>query len=230
MTHALYVFDAYGTLFDVHSAAERAVARIEPRWREISEVWRQKQLEYTWVESLAGGPPGGAGGQTGGRPLPDFWELTGRALDVALATYKIAPDLIRPLMLEAYRTLAAYPEVKEVLTALKARGARTAILSNGTAGMLRTAVSAAGIGPLLDAILSVDSVGIYKPDARVYNLVGETFDAAPEEVSFQSSNAWDAAGASGYGFRTVWVNRAGKPREYPDRPVTEVSDLRALLA
>jgi len=211
-----YVFDAYGTLFDVHSAASRNAAAVGPQWERLAEVWRAKQLEYTWVESLMG-------------RHPDFRELTERALDYAMAATGVPGGELRGALLDAYRTLDAYPEVPEILEALKTRGARTAILSNGTPPMLADAVQAAGIGDLLDAVISVEEAGIFKPDRRVYELVEKRLGVPPAGVSFQSSNAWDAAGASAFGFRTVWVNRAGRPREYAGDAVTEVRDLSALI-
>lgn len=216
MPIAAYVFDAYGTLFDVHSAAAGNAAAIGPQWDRLSELWRSKQLEYSWVESLIG-------------RHPDFWELTERALDHAMAAAGVPGGELRAALLDSYRTPTAYPEVPDVLAALKNRGARVAILSNGTPQMLADAVQAAGIGDLLDAVISVEEAGIYKPDRRVYELVGKHLGLPPAGVSFQSSNAWDAAGADAFGFRVVWVNRAGRPREYAGNALTEVSDLSALV-
>ncbi len=211
-----YVFDAYGTLFDVHSAVSRHAAVVGPQWERLSELWRTKQLEYNWVESLIG-------------RHPDFWELTERALDYAMVEAGVPGGELRTELLDSYRSLDAYPEVPEVLEALKTRGARTAILSNGTPQMLADAVQAAGIGDLLDAVISVEEVGIFKPDRRVYELAEKHLGVPPAGISFQSSNAWDAAGASAFGFRAVWVNRIGRPREYAGDPVTEVRDLSALV-
>ena len=216
MPIAAYVFDAYGTLFDVHSAASRHAGAVGPQWERLAELWRSKQLEYNWVESLIG-------------RHPDFWALTERALDYAMAATGVPGGELRASLLDAYRTLDAYPEVVDVLSALKTRGARTAILSNGTPQMLADAVQAAGIGDLLDAVISVEEIGVYKPDRRVYELVEKHLGVPPAGVSFQSSNAWDAAGASAFGFRVVWVNRAERPREYTDDLVTEVRDLSALV-
>lgn len=216
MPLAAYVFDAYGTLFDVHSAASRHAATVGPQWERLSELWRIKQLEYSWTESLIG-------------RHPDFWALTGRALDHAMAATGVPAGELRTQLLQSYGTLDAYPEVPEVLSALRARGARTAILSNGTPQMLADAVQAAGIGDLLDAVLSVEEVGIFKPNRRVYELVEKHLGLPPAAVSFQSSNAWDAAGAAAFGFRVVWINRAGRPREYAGDPVVEVRDLSALV-
>lgn len=215
--HAVYVFDAYGTLFDVHSAVFRLRERIGPGAEPLSELWRIKQLEYSWVRSLM-------------RRHADFWRLTEDALDFALAQVGgIDPSLRRPL-LGAYRELDAYPEVVEALSALKAGGARLAILSNGSADMLATATHSAGLDDLLDAVLSVEEAGIFKPDRRVYQIVLDRFGVAAGEVSFQSSNCWDAAGAAAFGFAVVWINRTGQPREYTDAgPMREAHDLTALL-
>lgn len=210
------VFDAYGTLFDVHAAVGRHAGRVGPDAARLSEIWRAKQLEYSWVLSLAG------------RYVP-FWELTARALDHALARCPAVEPSLRPLLLDAYRTLAAYPEVAEALSRLRREGRMTAILSNGDPGMLASAVAAAGLGDLLDHVLSADAVGVFKTDPRVYQLVEEHTGAAPERTLFVSSNRWDVAGAVAFGFRCVWVNRLGLPDEYKDlEPVARIADLSAL--
>jgi 2-haloacid dehalogenase len=214
----LYVFDAYGTLFDVHAAAERQKDAIGPKWKELSQTWRAKHLEYTWVYSLAG-------------RQAMFWMLAQRSLDYAIAQVGggISGDA-RARLLASYRTMATYPEVPDVLSALKARGDRVAILSNGDADMLTDAVRAAKLEGMFDAVISVVSAGIFKPSPKVYQLVLSRFGTAPGEVSFQSSNRWDIAGAKASGFRCVWVNRTGEPDEYPDLPPDRVMrDLRALV-
>jgi 2-haloacid dehalogenase len=214
----LYVFDAYGTLFDVHAAAERQKDSIGPKWKELSQVWRAKHLEYTWVYSLAG-------------RQAMFWMLAQRSLDYAITQVGggISTD-VRKRLLEAYRTMAPYPEVRDVLTALKARGDRLAILSNGDADMLTDAVRSAKLEGVFDGVVSVVSAGIFKPSPKVYQLIVGRFSAVPGEVSFQSSNRWDIAGAKAFGFRCVWVNRAGDPDEYPDLPPDRiVRDLHALM-
>ncbi|MCB1488992.1 MAG: haloacid dehalogenase type II [Bauldia sp.] len=197
-----YVFDAYGTLFDVHAAVRRHAAAIGPESQRLSEIWRTKQLEYTWVRSLMG-------------RYRDFWALTEEALDYAIAVAAPEAAAVRPQLLAAYRELDAYPEVRDVLARLKA-GAKLAILSNGSPDMLDAAVASAGIGDLLDAVISVDAIRTFKTAPAVYDLVGERLGLRPEEVSFQSSNRWDIAGAVAYGFRAVWINRTGQPDEYPD--------------
>lgn len=202
----VFVFDAYGTLFDVHSAVARHREAIGEEADRLSALWRVKQLEYSWTRSLMS-------------RYRDFWTLTEEALDFAIgSTVGEIPGRLRDELLDAYRTLDAYPEVPGVLAALKARGAATGILSNGSPEMLRQAVDAAGIGEMLDAVLSVDALQLYKTAPRAYRLVDERFGCSPSEVSFQSSNRWDIAGARAYGFRTVWINRTGAPDEYPDLP------------
>ena len=198
-----FVFDAYGTLFDVAAAARTAAAepgqeRLAQLWPRLAEDWRRKQLEYTWLRAVAD-------------RHCDFWQVTEDGLDWALEAQGIEDEALRSRLLDLYRELDAYPEVPAMLEKLKARGARTAILSNGSPDMLASAVTSAGIAGLLDEVLSVEDVGVFKPHAKVYDMVGEAFGCAKEEVLFVSSNGWDAAGASGYGFTTAWVNRAGAP-------------------
>jgi 2-haloacid dehalogenase len=213
-----YVFDAYGTLFNVHAAAERHKDAIGPKWQQLSQTWRIKHIEYTWVHSLSGRPA-------------RFWALAERSLDWAVASIGGGvPRELRDKLLASYRTMEAYPEVAEVLAALRARGARLAILSNGDPDMLADAVRAAGLDGLFEAVLSVASAGIFKPAPAVYRLATERFACLPADISFQSSNRWDIAGAKAFGFACVWVNRTGAPDEYPDlAPDRVVSDLSALL-
>ncbi|MBB5516969.1 2-haloacid dehalogenase [Rubricella aquisinus] len=199
------VFDAYGTLFDVSAAARDAAAEpgreaFAAHWPEISALWRQKQLEYTWLRAIAG-------------QHIDFWTVTQDGLDYALEAVGLDDVALRTRLLELYHQLSAYPEVPQMLATLKENGYQTAILSNGEPGMLDAAVRSAGIGPMLDAVLSVQDVGIFKPHDRVYTMVTERFACTPDDVLFVSSNGWDAAGAVGFGFQTVWVNRAGLPMD-----------------
>jgi 2-haloacid dehalogenase len=216
MKPPIFVFDAYGTLFDVHAAVRRHADAVGPDAGALSDLWRTKQLEYTWVRSLM-------------RVHRDFWAITADALDFALARFPSVDRRLRQPLLESYRTLAAYPEVPAVLADLKAKGARLAILSNGTRDMLAAAVASAGIAAGLDAVLSIDDAGVFKTDPRAYRLVTERFGAGPQEVSFQSSNRWDIAGAAAFGFRGVWVNRTRQPDEYTDLPPAAViSSLSAL--
>jgi len=203
--YPLYVFDAYGTLFDVHSAAARHRDAIGPMADRMSELWRAKQLEYTWTRALMGA-------------YQDFRALTAQALDFAAARCGGLAPGVREALLASYETLDAFADVKPTLTALRAAGAKTAILSNGSPAMLDNAVSSAGIGALLDACLSVGELRLYKTAPAVYDLVGKRFGTKPAEVSFQSSNRWDIAGAVRFGFRGVWINRTGQPEEYADLP------------
>jgi 2-haloacid dehalogenase len=213
-----FVFDAYGTLFDVHAAVARHAERVGPEAARLSEIWRGKQLEYSWVLALAG------------RPEP-FWTLTERALDHALARCPGVDPGLRPALLDAYRALDAYAEVPGVLSRLRARGLPTAILSNGDSAMLSAAVASAGLGGLLDHVLSVEAAGTFKTAPAAYALVPAALGVAPEDTAFVSSNRWDIAGAAAFGFMPVWVNRAGLPDEYPGLdPVAVVEDLGALAA
>ncbi len=216
--HRHFVFDAYGTLFDLHAAAARHQGAIGPRWQQLSQTWRTKHIEYTWVHSLS-------------RQPATFWELAERSLDYAIASVGApVPAEVREKLLAAYRTMEAHPEVAEVLAGLKRRGSRLAILSNGDPDMLADAVRGAKLEGLLDDVLSVSAVGIFKPAPAVYELATARFGCLPADISFQSSNRWDIAGAKAFGFRTVWINRTGAPDEYPTlRPDRIVGDLRALI-
>ncbi|MFD0978951.1 haloacid dehalogenase type II [Tropicimonas aquimaris] len=219
MTIRIAVFDAYGTLFDVAAAARRAAAEsggaaLAEHWQSLAAIWRDKQVQYTWHRAITGAHT-------------DFWQVTCDSLDYALeATGLLGNAALRDRLLALYRELDAYPEVPEMLARLREAGMQTAILSNGAPGMLADAVNSAGIGDSLDAVLSVEEVGIFKPDARVYDLVGKHFPGDRAEVLFVSSNGWDAAGASGYGFTTAWVNRMGLPMErLPWTPQHVLADL-----
>jgi 2-haloacid dehalogenase len=212
----IFVFDAYGTLFDVHAAIARHRAAVGPDADRVSEIWRAKQLEYTWTLTLAG------------RYL-DFWMLTEQALDFALARVPSVDARLKDQLLDAYRTLGAYADARSALHTLKERGRRTAILSNGSPAMLATAVNAAKLETLLDAVISVDALRMYKPSPEVYRLVCKHFDVAAPEIVFVSSNRWDVMGAAGFGFRAVWVNRAGLPDEYGGGSQV-VGDLGAIAA
>jgi len=211
-----FVFDAYGTLFDVHSAIARHRVAAGPDAERFSELWRTKQLEYTWTLTLAG-------------RYQDFWTLTQRSLDYCFERFPSVNRALRRDLLNAYLELGAYPEAKEVLGSLKRRGERTGILSNGSPAMLASAVAAAGIQDDLDAVLSVDALKMFKPRMEVYALVMKYFSCEPGDVTFVSSNRWDAMGATTYGFQTIWINRAGNPEEYADCPPVAVArDLAAV--
>jgi len=205
MRHSAYVFDAYGTLFDVHAAVRRHAEAIGPDGQLLSEIWRAKQLEYSWVRTLMGS-------------YRDFWQLTQEALDFAFSRVPSADRSQRQNLLDAYWRLDCYPEVPAVLKALKADGARLAILSNGSPAMLEAAVKSAGLDLVLDHVFSVDDVRKFKTDPSVYDIVTTALRVYPQAVSFQSSNRWDVAGAAKFGFRTVWINRSGQPDEYLDHP------------
>jgi 2-haloacid dehalogenase len=195
------IFDAYGTLFDVHSAVGRHAARIGPEAARLSEIWRAKQLEYSWVLSLAG------------RYEP-FWTLTEQALDYAFARCPGVDRSVRPLLLEAYLALEAFPDVRPTLQALRRRGLRTGIFSNGDPAMLDAAVASAGLASDLDVVLSVDAAKVFKTSPRSYDLVLQALSLKADEIAFVSSNRWDIAGAAAFGFHAVWVNRLGMPEEY----------------
>jgi 2-haloacid dehalogenase len=211
-----FVFDAYGTLFDVHAAIARHRDAAGPEADRFSEIWRTKQLEYAWLLSAAG-------------HYVDFWTLTGRALDHAFARVPSVDRALRAALLDAYFKLDAFPDARAALKGLKAKGMRTAILSNGTPQMLQGAAEAAGISGDLDAVFSVDTIRIYKPRMEVYALVTAAFELAPADIVFVSSNRWDVMGATAFGFRCVWVNRANMPEEYPEfAPVKVVRELSAL--
>lgn len=217
MRHTVFVFDAYGTLFDVHAAVRRHAAVLGPDAQRLSDLWRAKQLEYSWVRSLSG-------------TYRDFWTLTQEALDTAFAAFPSADRSLRGELIEAYRSLDCYAEVPQLLKDLKAEGVRTAILSNGSPRMLDQAVRAAGLGDLIDDVLSVDAIRIYKPDPAVYEIATTHFRVFPDAISFQSSNRWDIAGATKFGFRTVWINRSGAVDEYPDMaPAAVLKDLSGLI-
>lgn len=221
MPIATCVFDAYGTLFDVAAAARRLAAdpahpHFATVWPRIAEIWRAKQLQYSWLRATAG-------------VHTDFWQVTADALDYALEAVGGVAEDERRLLLDLYFELDAFPEVPSMLAALKDAGMETAILSNGSPSMLDGAVRSAGLGSLLDEVLSVESVGVFKPARVVYDMVGHRFGRTPREVLFVSSNGWDAAAAAGYGFRTVWVNRNGDPLDrLPWKPQKIADDLRAI--
>jgi 2-haloacid dehalogenase len=217
------VFDAYGTLFDVHSVTALAEALAPGRGAQLSQLWRTKQLEYTWLTSLMAAPA---------CPRPDFAAVTAQALDHALAALRIelgsgARDRLR----DAYLTLSPYPDVAGALALLAPRPRW--ILSNGTLGMLEPLVRHTGLAAHLDGVLSVDAAGIFKPSPRVYQLAIDRLRLAASRIGFVSSNCWDAIGAKAYGFTTFWINRTGAPVDLhgpaPDFMITTLADLPPLL-
>ncbi len=205
MTITTCIFDAYGTLFDVDAAARQVASepgqsQLAAVWGTLSADWRRKQLEYSWLRAI------------GGRHIP-FWQVTQDSLDWAMENNGLADNALRAKLLSVYKELPAYPEVPKMLSALKEKGMNIAILSNGSPDMLVNAVRFAGIGEYLDDVLSVEEVEIFKPHNLVYDMVWDRFDVPQTEVLFASANGWDAAGAAGYGFATVWVNRADAPQD-----------------
>ncbi len=212
------VFDAYGTLFDVSSVARGAEDALGPNWHALSDLWRSKQLQYTWLRGLAG-------------HHADFWQVTADALDFAMATLQIHDPALRDRLMNLYLSLSAYPEVPDTLRRLKDGGMKLAILSNGTPGMLASAVKNAGIADLFDAVLSVESVGVFKPHPSVYQLPQERLGVPAVQSCFLSSNGWDAFSAKAYGYRVLWCNRFGQPPErIPATPDAQVTDLSGLPA
>lgn len=201
----IVVFDAYGTVFDVHSAVMRAGQGLGPRAQALSDLWRQKQLEYTWVRTLMG-------------RYDSFWALTEQSLDYALAT--LAPDhtALRTALLEAYRHLDAYADARPALERLRQNNIKTAILSNGDGTMLEDAVKAAGLDKLFDGLISIEEIGIYKTAPEAYQLVKGAFGIDANRTLFISSNRWDVAGARLAGFHPLWINRTGRADEYRDCP------------
>jgi 2-haloalkanoic acid dehalogenase type II len=223
MTLRAAVFDAYGTLFDVAAAARRAAAEpgfeaLAETWPRLAADWRAKQLEYTWLRAAAG-------------DHSDFLQVTGDGLDWALEAQGLSDPVLRARLMALYMELDAYPEVAAMLRDLKAWGLTTAILSNGTPAMLEAAVASAGLDDLIDAVLSVEEVGVFKPAPQVYDLVEQRLGIAREAVIFVSSNGWDAGCGAGYGFHTLWVNRTGTPVDrLTARPAHIAADLSGLPA
>ena len=213
------VFDAYGTLFDVHSPMRKLAPEIGPEADNISKLWRQKQLEYTWLRSLMG-------------EHVDFWHVTGDALDYALESYGVSEPGLKDEIMALYLNLEAYPEVAEMLEAVRARGKLTAILSNGSPAMLDAAVRHAAVDKLLHFVLSVEDVGIFKPSRRVYRLAMQKLSLhEAREICFVSSNTWDAQGAAHFGFQVVRVDRFGlKDDRIPGKPAAMIKDLSELAA
>jgi 2-haloacid dehalogenase len=210
------VFDAYGTLFDVNSAAQQAQNVLHEKWQQLAEVWRTKQLQYTWLCSLAG------------RHV-DFWQVTVEALEFALDSLKLGNPQLRDQLMELYLQLSAYPEVPNTLMRLKTGGLKCAILSNGSPRMLAAAVKNAGIKSVLDAVLSAEEVQVYKPHPAVYQLAVDRLGLDASEICFASSNGWDAYSAKAFGFHVIWCNRSGQPPErIPETPDAEISTLSDL--
>ena len=213
---AMCVFDAYGTLFDFNSAVARHRDAIGPKADALADLWRLKQIQYTWLRNSMG-------------VYAPFWQVTGEALDHCLAAHGIADPAVREKLMDAYLALDPFPEVPAMLDRLQQAGVRRAILSNGNPGMLDPMVAASGLADRFEAVLSVDPVGVYKVAPEVYRLVEARCGMTPDKVCFLSSNCWDAHGAAHFGFRTVWVNRAGAADDnLPGAPVAQLRDLSQL--
>ena len=187
------IFDAYGTLFDVNSAAEKCKDKIGDKWEGFANFWRTTQLEYTWLRSLM-------------KRHKDFWQITEDSLDKSIKTYKIDP-LMKNELLDLYKTLSSYKEVHEVLTKLKEKNFKLAILSNGTPSLLDKLVESNNLNNIFDDIFSIEQVGIYKPDSKVYDMPINKYQIEKNEVAFLSANTWDVSGGGNYGYNSLWVNR-----------------------
>lgn len=210
------VFDAYGTLFDFASAASHARDALGDKWQPLAELWRAKQLQYTWLRSLMG-------------RHADFWQVTGDALDYAMANLGIADAALRDRLMDLYLRLDAFADVPDALKQLKAAGMKLAILSNGAPKMLAAACASSGLADVFDAVLSVESVGIFKPHPSVYRLPGDRLGLALGRMCFLSSNGWDAHAAKACGYRVLWCNRTGQARErIPEDPDAEIHTLAEL--
>ena len=211
-----FIFDAYGTLFDVNAACRELSIELGEKWQELSTLWRLRQVEYTWLRNSM-------------NAYIDFWQITSDSLDYAMDTLNINNKNLRSDLLKLYLKLEAYSEVKEVLEKLKEEGFKTGILSNGSKKMLESAVKNADISGLLDEVISVEECKVYKPSNKVYDLVEIKMGIKKEQVLFFSSNAWDMHAASNYGFNTIWVNRFNaKLERLPGQPLKIVNSLEKI--
>jgi 2-haloacid dehalogenase len=210
------VFDAYGTLFDVNSAAEKCKGKIGDKWEGFANFWRTTQLEYTWLRSLM-------------KRHEDFWQVTEDSLDKSMKAYKIDASM-KSELLNLYKVLSPYPEVKEVLKKLKEKKYRLAILSNGTPALLNELVKSNNLENIFDDLFSIEEVGIYKPDSKVYDMPIKKYQIKAEEIVFLSANTWDVSGGGNYGYNAIWVNRNKNIFDKLDyKPKNEVSDLTQLV-
>ena len=210
------IFDAYGTLFDVNSAAEKCKDKIGDKWESFANYWRTTQLEYTWLRSLM-------------NRHKDFWQVTEDSLDKSMKAFKIDPSM-RNELLDLYKILSTFPEVKEVLQNLKKKDYKLAILSNGTPTLLNELVASNNLDNIFDDIFSIEEVGIYKPDSKVYNLPVKKYQIKKDEVAFLSANTWDVSGGGNYGYSSIWVNRNNNIFDNLDyKPKNEVKNLKQLL-
>ena len=210
------VFDAYGTLFDVNSAAEKCKGKIGDKWEGFANFWRTTQLEYTWLRSLM-------------KRHKDFWQITEDSLDKSMKAFKIDNSMKNEL-LNLYKVLSPYPEVKEVLKKLKVKEYKLAILSNGTPALLSELVKSSNLENIFDDLFSVEEVRIYKPDSKVYDLPVKKYQIKPDEVAFLSANTWDVSGGGNYGYNAIWVNRNNNIFDNLDyKPKNEINNLTQLL-
>jgi len=210
------VFDAYGTMFDVAAAAKHCQDDLGEQWAPLAQIWRDKQLQYTWLRSLMDA-------------YTPFWQITQDGLDYALAALRIDNPELRLRLLNIYMELDAYPEVSDMLAKLKGAGMKTAILSNGSPEMLASAVENANLVNSLDGVFSVHELRVFKPDSRVYQMAVDQLGVPKERICFMSSNAWDACAAANFGFRVVWVNRFSQPQEkMPGQQEYEIRNLAEL--
>ena len=210
------IFDAYGTLFDVNSAAEKCKDKIGNKWEGFANYWRTTQLEYTWLRSLM-------------NRHKDFWQVTEDSLDKSMKAFKIDPSM-RNELLDLYKILSIFPEVKEVLQNLKKKDYKLAILSNGTITLLNELVKSNNLDNIFDDIFSIEEVGIYKPDSKVYDMPIKKYKIQKEEVAFLSANTWDVSGGGNYGYSSIWVNRNKNIFDNLDyKPENEVENLKQLL-
>ena len=207
------IFDAYGTLFDFNSAVDLCSKDIGDKSEELSNIWRQKQIQYTWLRSMM-------------NKYADFWQVTGDALDYAMSAVSIKNEPLQKNLMQLYKELEIFPEVNEVLNNIKNENLKIAILSNGTQEMLFNAINHSNLNRLIDMVISVDEIGVYKPSPKVYQLAINKLKLNPEEICFISSNAWDAHGASSFGFKVIWINRYQLPHEkIPTEPDKIISSL-----
>ena len=210
------IFDAYGTLFDVNSAAEKCKEKIGDKWESFANYWRTTQLEYTWLRSLM-------------KRHKDFWQVTEDSLDKSLLAFKIDPNM-RSELLNLYKILNTFPEVKEVLKNLKEKKYKISILSNGTPDLLDALVKSNNLEKIFDDIFSIEKVGIYKPDSKVYDMPIKKYKVKKNEVAFLSANTWDVSGAGNFGFNSIWVNRNKNIFDKLDYiPHNEINNLNELL-
>jgi len=210
------IFDAYGTLFDVNSAAEKCKDKIGDKWEGFANYWRTTQLEYTWLRSLM-------------NRYEDFWQVTEDSLDKSMKAFKIDPSM-RNELLDLYKILSTFPEVKEVLQNLKKKDYKLAILSNGTPALLNELVASNNLDNIFDDIFSIEEAGVYKPDSKVYNLPIKKYQIKKDEVAFLSANTWDVSGGGNYGYSSIWVNRNNNIFDNLDyKPKNEVKNLKQLL-